>query len=183
MRVSRFSSICTAICLAFVLPGCNMPIGFPDEPPGLASTPCDIPCTVPIYTQAIVGFPWEKIDFRTVDELGYYSGNVTIGDSVLLYFASESGANAPVAGLDTVHTADWGVSVQSVADTAGTVVDVRGDTAVAVVERRARGGGMLKPRKRGYRLTPLARTESGHIAAVVYSCRAAECVKVNIVSQ
>ena len=183
MRVPRFSATCIALCLTLSGSGCNIPIDFPDQPPGLTQPPCDNPCTVPVYTQAILGFPWEKIDFQSMDNLGYYTGNVAAGDSVLLYFAARSGANAPVAALDTVRTADWVVSVQSVHDTSGTVIDIRGDTVIAVVERRANGGGMLRPRKAGYVLTPVARIESGYAAAFVYSCRAAECVKVKIVSR
>ena len=129
------------------------------------------------------GFPWDKVDFRVADEIGYYTGYVAAGDSVALYFGSKSGANIPPLQLDTVRTGYWGVSVQSVTDTSGKVIDYRGDSAIAVMELREGGRGILKPHKSGYLLTPLASVENRHYGATVYACRGIDCVKVNIVSR
>lgn len=181
MRISRFRLDGIPLCLIFISSACNMPIGWPEQPNGLYNPGPG--GTGPISTEAIVGFPWEKVDFRFTDAIGYYTGYVATGDSVALYFASKAGANIPPLQLDTVRTAYWGVSVQLTTDTTGNVIDYRGDSSTAVMERREDGRGMLKPRKSGYVLTPLASIENRHSAPTVYACREIDCVKVRIVSR
>lgn len=170
MRVARFHLACIPFCLPFLSSACSNPYSTNEDPAGPAST------------VAIIGFPWDKVDLRFSDALGFYRGYVATGDSVGLYFASKSGSDIPAPLLDTVRTAYWGVAIQSVVDTTG-VLDARGDSAIAVMEMRENGRGMLKPRKPGYFLSPLPRVENRRYLPTVYACRGTDCVKVRIVSQ
>ena len=170
MRVARFPLACIPVCLILSSSACSHPYATNEDPAGPAST------------VAIIGFPWDKVDFRFADALGFYRGYVAAGDSAALYFASKSGSDIPAPQLDTVRTAYWSVGIQSTRDTTG-VLDARGDSAIAVMELRENGRGMLKPRKPGYFLSPLPRVENRRYLPTVYACRGADCVKVKIVSQ
>ena len=179
MRVSRFCLARLPFCLMVLGSACNIPFDWPEQTDELYN-----PGAIgPASTEAIIGFPWERVDLRFADALGYYPGYVAAGDSVALYFASKGGADIPPMQLDTVRTGYWGVSVQPVTDTSGNVIDYRGDSAVAVMELREKGRGVLKPRRSGYVLTPLASIENRHHAPPVYACRGIDCVKVKIISR
>lgn len=170
MRIARLHLAGSSLCLILSIAACSNPYATNEYPGG------------PESTQAILGFPWDKVDLRFADALGFYRGYVAAGDSVAIYFASKSGSGIPALQLDTVRTASWSVGFRSVTDTTG-VLDARGDSAIAVMEVRENGRAMLKPRKPGYFLTPLPRAENWHYMPTVYACRGTDCVKVRIVSQ
>jgi hypothetical protein len=178
MRISRYGRLGIPLCLIFLGSACNIPLNWPDDTKEYSSG-----AGSPVSTEAVIGFPWEKVDLRVADALGYYPASITAGDSISLYFASKSGANVHPMQLDTVRTMYWGVSVQSLRDTSENVIDYRGDSSVAVMELREKGRGVLKPRKAGYLLTPLASIENTHYAPAVFACRGGDCVKVKIISR
>lgn len=127
-------------------------------------------------TDAIVGFPRERVDFRTTYG-GDPIGKVLNGDTVSLFLLHDDRTDIPVAQLsDTVRIVSWRVAAWRFENGSQ-----YGEDGIATMQHReANGRGILTALMPG--LVYLAAGGYGNDTFIpVYSCTRENCVRIAIV--
>jgi len=133
----------------------------------------------PTGTDAIVGFPRERVDFGTTYGNSQL-GKLVIGDTVSLFLLHDDRTGIPVLQLsDTVRVVSWRVATWRLVG--GLSGSHYGEEGIATMQHRdASGRGLLSALKPG--LVYLGAGGYGNDTDIpVYSCTRENCVPVAIV--
>lgn len=135
------------------------------------------PSTGQVTSRAVVGIPWESIDFRVSSVEQGYPATLRAGESISLYYVEQTARGPlPVSQLDTVRVISWSVNAQSMLSP-GTM----DPTAASIRADTVSGGAVLTAVKPRHWIYPKPNVGVIFYESYLYSCKQGQCVKVYLV--